>query len=68
MNPGIYTDIKFRCIKYENSVMVDLNGQSKTIKPQCQQLMPVLLVTQEVEIRRIIIQSQPRQIVCEILS
>jgi hypothetical protein len=30
--------------------------------------MPVILATQEAEIRRITFQSQPRQIVCETLS
>jgi hypothetical protein len=30
--------------------------------------MPVILATHEAEIRRIVVQSQPRQIVCEILS
>jgi hypothetical protein len=30
--------------------------------------MPVILDTQEAEIRRITVQSQPRQIVCKILS
>jgi hypothetical protein len=30
--------------------------------------MPVILATQKVEIRRIEMQSQPRQIVCETLS
>jgi hypothetical protein len=30
--------------------------------------MPIVLATQEAEIRRIMIQSQPRQIVCETLS
>jgi hypothetical protein len=30
--------------------------------------MPVILVTQEAEIRRIEVQSQPRQTVCETLS
>jgi hypothetical protein len=29
-------------------------------------LMPVILATQEVEIRRIAVRSQPRQIVCDI--
>jgi hypothetical protein len=31
-------------------------------------LTPVMLATQEAEIRRIMVQSQPRQIVCETLS
>jgi hypothetical protein len=31
-------------------------------------LMPVILATQEAEIRRIMVQSQPSQIVCETLS
>jgi hypothetical protein len=30
--------------------------------------MPVILATQEAEIRKITVQSQPRQIVCETLS
>jgi hypothetical protein len=30
--------------------------------------MPVILATQEEEIQRIMVQSQPRQIVCETLS
>jgi hypothetical protein len=34
----------------------------------CQWLTLVILVTQETEIGRIVVQSQPRQIVCETLS
>jgi hypothetical protein len=30
--------------------------------------MPIILATQEAEIRRITVQSQPRQIICETLS
>jgi hypothetical protein len=33
-----------------------------------QWLTPIILVTQEAEIRRIVVQSQPRQIVCETIS
>jgi hypothetical protein len=33
-----------------------------------QWLMPITLATQEAEMRRITVQSQPRQIVCETLS
>jgi hypothetical protein len=33
-----------------------------------QWLMPLTLVTQEAEMRRITVPSQPRQIVCETLS
>jgi hypothetical protein len=34
----------------------------------CRWPMPVILVTQEAEIRRIAVPSQPRQTVCETLS
>jgi hypothetical protein len=35
---------------------------------ECQWLLPVILATQEAEIRRIAVQSQSRQIVLETLS
>jgi hypothetical protein len=35
---------------------------------RCRWLMPVVLAIQEVEIRRIAVQSQPREIVIETLS
>jgi hypothetical protein len=41
-------------------------GEKKLDEAGHQWLTPVILVIQEAEIRRIIVQSQPRQIVCEI--
>jgi hypothetical protein len=35
---------------------------------RCRWLTSVILATQEAEIRRIKVQSQPREIVCKILS
>jgi hypothetical protein len=37
-------------------------------QPQDQRLTPVILATQEVEIRRIAVQSQPGQTVCKTIS
>jgi hypothetical protein len=34
----------------------------------CQEFMPVVLATQEAEIRNIMVRRQPRQIVCKTLS
>jgi hypothetical protein len=49
---------------------IDL-GSNSTHKPRgarCQWLRPIILATQEAEIRRIAVQSQTKQIVCESLS
>jgi hypothetical protein len=37
-------------------------------RARCQWLTPVILATQEEELRRMAVQSQPKQIVCETLS
>jgi hypothetical protein len=37
-------------------------------RARCPRLTPVILATQEAEIRRILVQSQPRKIVQETLS
>jgi hypothetical protein len=43
-------------------------GYRKEICAGCWWLRPVILGTQEAEIRRIMVRSQPRQIVCKTLS
>jgi hypothetical protein len=45
-----------------------LRGRQEIQCAGCQWLMPVILAIQEAEIRRIMVQSQPRQIVCKTLS
>jgi hypothetical protein len=40
----------------------------KTIEARRQWLMPVILTTQEAEIKKIMVPSQPGQIVCKTLS
>jgi hypothetical protein len=53
----------------ETSCRTALDSYSKfKRKARCWWLTPVILVTQEAEIRRITVPSQPRQIVCETLS
>jgi hypothetical protein len=48
------------------------HGTNQNHEPQegtpCQWLTPVIPATQEAEIRRILVQSQPGQIILEILS
>jgi hypothetical protein len=43
-------------------------SDNKTLRARCHWLTPVILATQETEIRRITIRIQPRQIVRETLS
>jgi hypothetical protein len=45
-----------------------LHTQKGLVPARRQWLTPVILATQEAEIRRISVRSQPRQIVCESLS
>jgi hypothetical protein len=40
----------------------------QTCKARCRWLISIILATQEAEIRRIVVRSQPGQIVCETLS
>jgi hypothetical protein len=58
-----------------NFLAVSLNGESNQnlfMRPQFQArsqgFMPIILVTQKAEIRRIVVQNQTRQIVHEALS
>jgi hypothetical protein len=43
------------------------NTHKNAQNAECRWLTPIILATQEAEIRRILVRSQPGQIVCEIL-
>jgi hypothetical protein len=49
--------------QYNNSVIKKFLFKKIIFLPRCQCLMPVILATQEIEIRRIAVRSQPGQIV-----
>jgi hypothetical protein len=50
-------------------IFINLNIKAQILSlAKCWWLMLVILATQEVEIRRIVVQSQPRQIVHETLT
>jgi hypothetical protein len=50
---------------FHTGLWVDFPIKSSIV---ARQLMPVILATQETEIKRIMVQSHPREIVCETLS
>jgi hypothetical protein len=45
-----------------------LVSEKRNVQARCQRLMPVILATQEAEIKRIMVRSQPKQIVHKPLS
>jgi hypothetical protein len=45
-----------------------IHSQGEGIRPGAGDFTPVILATQEAEIRRIVVQSQSGQIICETLS
>jgi hypothetical protein len=53
---------------HNSNAVVFFKGKKKKTGAGRQLLMPVILATQEAEIRRITVQSLPRQIVQETLS
>jgi hypothetical protein len=67
----------FSFLDYEKRFLTDIPDSSfvsripakrMILEARCQWLTPVILATQKAEIRRIVIQSQTGQIVCETLS
>jgi hypothetical protein len=58
LNPGVQSHVVKPYFIYKQSLKIT----------RCQWLMPVILATQEAEIRRVVVRSQPGQIVRETLS
>jgi hypothetical protein len=54
--------------RYINNLNIKLTIYRSYIQARCWWLTPIILAIQEAEIRRIVVQSQPRQIVGETLS
>jgi hypothetical protein len=63
-------NMKVQTVEYSHKLFYTtiLYLTSKRLLAECQWLTPVILATQEAEIRRIVVQSQPSQIVLETLS
>jgi hypothetical protein len=65
---GISHFISFEFISFCKMGITVTFGSCKILVAKRQWLTPVILATQEAEIRRITVQSQPGQTVCETLS
>jgi hypothetical protein len=73
MSPRLFLSLQSYCLNHPSDGITDVGHQpGKTITLKCilarrRWLTPVILATQEVEIRRIAVQGQPRQKVRETL-